>query len=108
MAERASPGGAMGAPQEAARYLPPQGGAVPGRSGTPPRLPRLARGAAAEGRWGVTEVEWAGCAEPGPMLEFLRGKATGRKLRLFACACARRHWAAMAGASRRAVEVAER
>jgi hypothetical protein len=37
----------------------------------------------------VTEAEWLASTDPKPMLEFLRGKASERKLRLFACACAR-------------------
>jgi hypothetical protein len=42
----------------------------------------------------MTEAEWNDCADPQKMLDFLRrsGRATDRKLRLFAVACCRSVW----------------
>jgi len=38
----------------------------------------------------MTEQEWLAGTDPKPMLEFLRGKASERKLRLFAAASFKR------------------
>jgi hypothetical protein len=58
----------------------------------------------------MTEVEWLACDDPYRMLDFLPSKASGRKLRLFACGCCRqRVWHLLPEQrSRDAVETAER
>jgi hypothetical protein len=40
----------------------------------------------------MNEAEWLECGNPEPMLQFLRGKVSSRKLRLFAVGCCRRIW----------------
>jgi hypothetical protein len=57
----------------------------------------------------MTQAEWLACAHAGPMLEFLRSRASDRKLRLFACACARSVWRLLRDErSKDMVRVAER
>jgi hypothetical protein len=56
----------------------------------------------------MTEAEWETCQDPEKMLEYLRGRASDRKLRLFAVACCRRIWRLLRSkALREAVEVSE-
>jgi hypothetical protein len=57
----------------------------------------------------VTEAEWLACGNPVPMLGFLQGKSSDRKLHLLACACCRRAWALLETDNlRQGVEVFER
>ncbi len=57
----------------------------------------------------MTEREWLEGKDPRPMLEYLRGKARVRQLRLFACACCRHVWDQIQNElSRDAVETTER
>src|SRR4051812_8965039 len=72
---------------------------------------RRSRGSAVE--WpprgtAMDEVEWLTCGNPLPMLDFLSGKVSARKVRLFAVAAYRRirHWVVDPD-SRWAIEVAE-
>ncbi len=57
----------------------------------------------------MTEAEWLTCSDPTPMLEFLRGKASDRRLRLFAVGSVRLvfRWLVHPN-SRAAVEASER
>jgi hypothetical protein len=58
----------------------------------------------------MTPDAWDKCCEPRRMLKFLResGRASGRKLRLLACACCRSLGASLPESCRRGVEAAER
>jgi len=58
----------------------------------------------------MTEQEWLTCTNPEPMLEYLRGKVSDRKLRLFAVACCRHllQQIPLHSWDQEAVEVAER
>jgi hypothetical protein len=55
----------------------------------------------------MTEAEWLKGTAPEPMLEFLKGRASERKLRLVACACCRRIWHLLDSWSQNVVAVAE-
>jgi hypothetical protein len=63
---------------------------------------RLAKGAT------MTKAEWLAATFPPDMLDFLKGKVSDRKLRLFACACVHRQWPLVPPIERDAVAVAER
>lgn len=57
----------------------------------------------------MNEAEWLACTDRQKMLEFVRGKASNRKLRLFACGCVRSIWHFLIGEiSQRAVVAAEK
>jgi hypothetical protein len=58
----------------------------------------------------MTEAEWQGGRNPYALLDYAEDQVSERKLRLFACACARRHWDQLRhdARPRAAVEVSER
>jgi len=57
----------------------------------------------------MTEAEWLACNDPREMLDFLRGQASDRKLRLFAVACCRTVWPLLVEEEvRRAIELSEK
>jgi hypothetical protein len=57
----------------------------------------------------MTEEEWFSVIDPQHLVEFVRGRVSDRKLRLFACACCRSIWHRLPDPrSRQAIETTER
>ncbi len=56
----------------------------------------------------MTEAEWLNCDSLSQLLEYMTGRASNRKFRLFGCACCRRIWHLLNEQSRNAVLIAER
>ena len=57
----------------------------------------------------MTESDWLNCTDLSRMLEFVRGKVSDRKVRLFACVCCRSFLSFVANEHcRKAIKIAER
>jgi hypothetical protein len=58
----------------------------------------------------MTEAEWLACIDPNPMLGHLAGtgRASPRKLRLFACGCCRNIWTLFKQSDRSVIDTSER
>jgi hypothetical protein len=56
----------------------------------------------------MTEQEWLACTDPEVLLKFVKGGASERRLRLFACACLRAAWPWTGEPDHPAVGAAER
>lgn len=56
----------------------------------------------------MTEAEWLFSEDPAPMVRFLRGRTSERRLRLFACACCRTVWTSIPPVFQELIRVAER
>ena len=57
----------------------------------------------------MTEAEWLACRDPKPMLKFIGGQASDRKLRLFAVSVAHQAWPCLVEPDlRNALDIAER
>jgi hypothetical protein len=48
----------------------------------------------------MTEAEWLTCDDPTPMLKYLKGQVSDRKVRLLACVCCRLIWHLIRSASK--------
>jgi hypothetical protein len=66
------------------------------------------QGALAREEGDVNEERWLASADPTPMLEFLRGRASDRKMRLFVCEMMRLDHTARTPDARNSIELGER
>jgi hypothetical protein len=55
----------------------------------------------------MTESEWLACTDAKALLEFVQGKVSDRKMRLFAVACSRQLWRSAVREGEVALEIAE-
>jgi hypothetical protein len=55
----------------------------------------------------MTESQWLACTDAKAMLEFVRGRTSDRKMRLFAVACCRQLWRSAVQEGQAALEIAE-
>jgi hypothetical protein len=56
----------------------------------------------------MSESDWDGCTDPAPMLEFVDGRLSDRKVRVLVTGCARQVWHLLTRKERKNLEASER